>query len=226
MVIEKTSPRNPGGIRLAPEVGTVMLTTFAKSSSPLKALFVGMEPGGYMILRYPAGAPVNDYFYEGARLVIKFVHGGKVYGFQAAVKGYIFKPGLILCVISYPDAVETIPLRKEERIEFFAPAELEAGMEKVDGFILDISPGGCRFAFQTQNEAPPFDLEKIKQASISFQMVGREGVCSFLCHIKKATVEASCVSLVLQFEKMDEDVVEGIRQYVTRVSQFLTWGGK
>ncbi|MFH1134740.1 MAG: PilZ domain-containing protein [Pseudomonadota bacterium] len=226
MAIEKTSPREPGGKRLIPDIGTVMLTAFARDSHPLKALFVGVEPGGYMILRYPPGAPVNDHLYEGNHLVIKFVHAGKVYGFQSRVKGYIFKPGLILGVISYPDAVETIELRKEQRVDFFVPAELEAGAEKLKGFVVDISPGGCKFAFELQNETPPFDFENIKKAFISFQLVGREGDWTFSCQIKKVTAEPRSVSLGLQFEKVEASITEGIRRYVNQVADFLEWGRK
>ena len=158
------------------EIGTTMLATFSRTSQPFKAIYVGMEPGSYLILRFPPGTGIHDHLFEGNALVVKYVHGGKVYGFRTEVMAYLYKKRIILVVLAYPEIVETVALRKEQRIDFLVPARLTVAGEGLDGFIVDLSPSGCRFAMDVTPEHIPYDFKIIKEATIAFQLIGQEGM--------------------------------------------------
>lgn len=207
--------------RLNVDLGTVMLVTFARSSRPLKALFVGMENSQYLILRLPPGAGVHDHLFAGNKAVVKFIAGGQVFGFQSQVMAYLYKQRLILTLMTYPQEVETHRLRKEQRVDFIVPARLNAGRTALKGFILDISPGGCRFALDSGGDNLVRDLTPGKKVSLSFEMIGKSGEQEVECQVKRVGREGSQVWCGLEFETLDESVTDGIREYVEEVSGFL-----
>ncbi|MEW5723975.1 MAG: flagellar brake protein [Thermodesulfobacteriota bacterium] len=210
-----------GTPRLTAEIGTVMQVTFSRSSKPIKALFVGMEKNAYILLRFPPGAGIHDHLFEGNKAVIKYVAAGRVYGFQTAVIGYMYKRRLILVVLSYPRNLETHLLRGEQRVDFFAPATLSVAGNNLHGFVVDLSPSGCRFAFEASQDNPPFDFNVIQEVNLSFQVVGLEGYHDFGCQLKNTAQDGAVTSLGLQFNKVNPPVIQEIKDYVTRVSSFL-----
>lgn len=221
MVPERTGLKSGQLQRLDVELGTMMLATFERASKPIKSLFVGMEPGNYMILRFPSGAGVHDHLFEGNPVVIKFVSEGRIYGFQSQVLGYMYKKRLILVVVAYPANIETHLLRKENRVDFFVPAKLAVAGKTIPGFVVDLSPGGCRFAFEAASENLVFDFNVVKEVRLTFELLGLEGGRDFTCAVKNTKPEGETLSLGLQFGPLEDDVSRAITGYVRQVSQFL-----
>jgi c-di-GMP-binding flagellar brake protein YcgR len=203
------------------ELGTVMLVTFSRSSKPIKAMYVGTEPGNYIILRFPAGAGVHDFLFEGNEAVAKYLSDGTVYGFRTEVIGYLFKKRLILVVMACPDAVESHSLRKEHRVDFLVPAVVHADGFQTQGFILDISNNGCRFAAEGDKEKIAAHFGENKKVVLSTQLLGLEGSRNMGCVIKSAAVEENRLKLGLEFEQVEEAITRGIQEYVAQVSRFL-----
>jgi c-di-GMP-binding flagellar brake protein YcgR len=216
---ENGRPAKP--TRLGVALGTVMLATFFNETRALKGLYVGQEAGGYVILRFPASAPIEDHLYEGNRLVIKFIADGTVFGFQSQVMGYVYKKKLILVVLSYPESVETHVLRESQRVDFLVPAVLQAAGQSIEGIVVDLSAGGCRFRFDPSQHSQPPDFNQAKNVTVSFQIVGREGVHDFGCTVMNQTPMTGGIALGLRFDQVADEVTEGIRDYVTQVSRHL-----
>ena len=203
------------------EIGTIVLVNFARSSNAIKGVYVGMEPGAYIIIRFPSGAGVHDYLYEGSEAVIKYISFGKVFGFRTEVMGYMYKKGLILCVLAFPKEIETHKLRREQRVDFLVPAQLTVAGNVLDGFVVDISPGGCRFSLDESPDNLPFDFSVITEVTLSFHFVGLEGIQTFVCQVKNVVQDKKPIYLGLEFNQADSSITQGIREYIQQVSQFL-----
>ena len=204
------------------ELGTGMLVTFARTATPFKTVFVGMEEHSYLIIRFPAGSRVHDYLYEGNEAVIKYISAGKVFGFRSEVVGYLFKKRLILVVFAYPKEIEIHQLRKEQRIEFLVPGVLKSGGAAWEGFVVDISPGGCRFSVtESSSGANQFEVAVGSEANISFQLVGMEAHNQVSCKIKSVEKHHDLMSTGLEFKDADENITDAIRNYVQQASRFL-----
>jgi hypothetical protein len=202
------------------QIGDAMMVTFDRTDEPIKAVFTGMETGAFFILRLPPGAGVSDHLFEGNGAVIKYVSEGTVYGFRAEVAAYLYKKRLILVVFSFPRTVETHELRKEPRIGFLVPAELELADRRVNGFVVDISPGGCRFTTTLPPGDLPVDLQVVKEVALHFALVGLEGRQVINCEIKNVAQRQNGLSLGLQFSQPEDRITEGIRDYIVQVSGF------
>ncbi len=212
--------RETKGLRLTLELGTKMLVSFRSQEEPVKAVFVGMEPGGYLILRLPSGAGMSDHLYEGNKAVVKYVSFGNVYGFQSEVSSYLFKRNLVLVIMTYPSAVEVYELRGERRVEVHLPAEVKTPAGTHRGFILDLSPSGCRFAFR-EDEQPLPDLEAGAEVSVSVRLLGMQGQQNIICRVRNVFQGSIKSELGLSFKKLSDEVLEAIKVYVDEVSDFL-----
>ncbi len=210
-------------LRLDAEIGTVMLVKFTRTTTPFKGIFIGMEPGSFFVLRLPAGAGVHDHLFEGNMVVVKYIHEGSVYGFRSSVSAYLYKKGLILALLAYPASMETHELRKEQRVDFLVPATLSSEEGSVKGFVLDISPSGCRFAMDPSYESSPIDFDLIKEVGITFEIIGVQGAKQFTCRVMSVIQDTPPISLGLEFDQVESSITKGIRKYVQQVSRFLEW---
>lgn len=201
------------------ELGTSMLVTFSGTTTPMKGLFVGMEHGQYLVLRFPAGSGVHDHLYEGNELVVRYVHDGQVFGFRSVVFGYMFKKRLMLVVIAYPSAFETHYLRREQRVGYHVPAQAAVGDAAIDAYVVDLSPNGCRLLLDDPEDLP-FNPNKLGNLTLSFPFIGLEGVRNFSCIVKNVVPgpDKKELYLGLEFDKVDETVIETIRGYIKQVS--------
>lgn len=114
-----------------------------------RGLFVGMEVGHYLLVKLPLIPDIGNKLYVKNHIVIRYVHGGNVYGFRSTLVGLIREPAR-LAVLAYPESVESLNLRKEERFACLLPGVLravDAGEEAVgwEGRLTDLSGGGCSF---------------------------------------------------------------------------------
>jgi c-di-GMP-binding flagellar brake protein YcgR len=200
-----------------------MLVKFSRTTNPFKGVFIGMEPGSFIILRLPAGMGVHDHLFEGNPVVVKYIHQGIVYGFRSSVTAYLYKKGMILALLAYPSSTETHELRKEQRVDFLVPATLSSDEGSVNGFVLDISPSGCRYAMDPSYESSPIDFDLVKEVALTFEIIGVQGAKQFRCQVKSVIQEHSPISLGLEFDQVESSITRGIRKYVQQVSRFLEW---
>ena len=100
---------------------------------------------------------LNDAQLEmGEPIVVRMVHESSVMGYESRVQGVIDAP-VRLYVISYPERVESVNLRKAERLGVFFPADVRAEVEPgapdivmLQGMFLNISAGGCCLSTKRQ----------------------------------------------------------------------------
>lgn len=218
---DKIVKKETEGQRLNIDIGTKLMIKFEGSQITLKAVYVGMEPKAYLVMRLLKVAGLHDFIIEGNRVVIKYVSSGVVYGFQSVVQGYLIKKNLVLVLLAYPKMIEAYELRQEQRIDGYFPATLSVAGKSYHGFIIDLSPSGCRFAFGHSSGKLPVDISWGQEVLFSFQLLGREGVQQSVCKVRSVQHEDRSLTLGLQFEKLDTSVIEGIKKYVEEVSEFL-----
>lgn len=86
----------------------------------------------------------------GEELIVRAAIGGHIIGFWAKVTERIDRAGTFY-LLSYPEQVETLDLRKAERMDLFVPARIELRREngqgdQVDSFegaLVNLSGDGC-----------------------------------------------------------------------------------
>jgi c-di-GMP-binding flagellar brake protein YcgR len=138
------------------EIGIRLQLQFQGLKEISKTVLVGMERGLYLIVRTPPTPGTWTKLHKENHTVVRYLYKGVVYGFKCTLLGVMNEPFPLL-FLSYPTEIETINLRKQERVDCLLPAVARIGDSSYKGVILDISRSGCSFAFtmDTPESSPP-----------------------------------------------------------------------
>ncbi|MBW2324624.1 MAG: flagellar brake protein, partial [Deltaproteobacteria bacterium] len=200
MNIEKVIKTGTQAQRLNLEIGAKLMTTFKGQDMAVKALLIGMEPGVFLVLKLPEIIGLKDLLFEGNQTSVRYISWGMVFGFKTQILDYVKEDDLNLVVLSYPKTVKTYDLRKEPRTESFLPAALNVEEDNFAGFLMGLSPGGCRFSFDKSSGKSGFDIKIGQKVKISFKLPGLESTQKFVCKTQNIQRDNDSLSLGLQFD--------------------------
>ena len=221
MDVERIIRKWTEGKRLSIEAGSGMMLKIQGVQGDLKSIFVGMEPGNYLVIRIPRIGAFSKKINEGSQLIARYVHNGMVYGFQSTILGYFNKEQLLLLVASYPKVIETHNLRKDQRVDCYFPAALEVNGTPFEGVVVDISPNGCRFCYEKIEEKRDLKVELNQDVTIHCQLVGIEGARKLSGKVVNMASSHKSVSVGFMLEGLDPSISEAINGYISQVS--LNW---
>lgn len=108
-----------------------------------KTSLIGIDHGRCLIIRPPSLSGVETRLFKKNQTVVSYLHEGMVYGFRCTLIGTIKTPFPFL-ILSYPEAGETLNLRKHKRIPCLLPGRIRVGDVDRKIVVTDLSPSGCR----------------------------------------------------------------------------------
>ena len=204
------------GARLAVEIGTEMQLEIDGVSSRIRSQLIGMEPNEYMIVKTPTLSQfggISVKLYSGNRVVVRYVFGGSVYGFETSIIESISSPYRLL-FLKTPKVVSERNIRANRRMNTTLPGRVIAGDSVIEGTITDISIEGCRFeARRNKDAAAP--LEELGTAiDIALQLPGVSGELSLKGIIRNVRKDGDSLELGLAFSGLDENAQLSIDSYV------------
>lgn len=123
-------------------IGLTLQAQLTTEKVRFRTQYLGMKQGDFLILQMPGIPSVRDSIVARCNLIVRFLIRGKVFGFESTVINHVMRP-VPLMFLSFPTTIETINLRRSERVDTFIEADGEIGGEVVRGVITDISTGGC-----------------------------------------------------------------------------------
>ena len=97
-----------------------------------KAILIGMEAPLYLMVRLQIPSSFRNQISEGTIFIVRYLYFGNVYGFRTKSLGSIESPYRISFLL-YPDNVESLNIRKSQRVNCFIPAEITIKEEKLNG---------------------------------------------------------------------------------------------
>ena len=204
------------GQRLHLEIGQKVKVEITGKKTPFNAVFVGLELDHFIVLRLPLGSGIHEYLYEGSGVVIKYVGFGKVFGFKTTVIGYLLKKSILAVFLTYPEAVETVELRTEKRVDCYLPAHLKSDQHSATGFVLDLSTGGCRFGCSPFDECVMSTENIGKNVTLVVVLLGMEGTQNIPCLVKGVQHQGLSISIGLQFVDLEDKIAGGISRMSTK----------
>ena len=221
MDVERIIRKWTEGKRLAIESGAVMMLKVEGVQGDLKSIFVGMEPGNFLVIRIPRIGAFSKKITEGNQFIARYVHNGMVYGFQSTILGHFNREHLLLLVGSYPKVIETHNLRKDQRVDCYFPAALEVNGAPFEGVVVDISPNGCRFCYEKIEEKKELKVELNQDVTIHCQLVGIEGTQKLSGKVQNMASSQRSVSVGFMLDGLDPSISGAINDYINQVS--LNW---
>jgi putative nucleotidyltransferase with HDIG domain len=189
----------------------------------VKTTLVGMEAGQLLIVRPPQLTQIQARFQQQGPVVVRFVHAGTIYGFQAEVLNYVTNP-LHLLFISYPHKIETINLRKNPRIDCFLLAEAEVQEQKCEGVILDLSVGGCKFVIKRSDTSSILALQLDEPITLRTELLGDRNGVTLPGMVRHVNLDENRIELGIQFLDLDQDTIESLNQCIQMVLELIPQG--
>jgi c-di-GMP-binding flagellar brake protein YcgR len=187
-----------------------------------KTTFVGWEEGKFVVVRLPAKLDLRDTLYTGKPVIVRFMNcGGQICGFESAIQTSIVTPHRLL-FLDFPTTIEFLSMRKENRVDCFLPAILHRADDVMEGRLLNISKGGCRFVTHQERvkQHPPLELEAL--VDCEFKILGQEDAMYLVkASVKKIHEEKGLANVGLQFAEAPEDMQQRIDEYVAEAITIL-----
>lgn len=174
----------------------------------------------FILLRHPMNASFKDLLNKDQPITARYMDSeGSIFGFKSTVVGTIARPSPML-VITHPFTIETVNLRRHDRVQCFLPANLYHEGDEMTGYIVNISAGGAKFVWPLKNGTSP-EFPKDAEAFCQFSMPGAEAELYARSIIKGTTLDGSKSIIGLKFEDLEEDNKRLIGDYVQLAVEFM-----
>ena len=210
-----------GGICLELEVGACVLVEIEGLRRSFKARCLGWDCGRFVLVTFPARPEIRDHLYQDRGLILRYLQeDGVLHGFHSSVDSVLYKPERLLFA-RYPQSVERLSLRKEDRVNCYVRARLSLGQDKGEaaGLLLNISRSGCRMALGAQGPDP---LPTVGQTlTLSSRFFGLPEDRQVQVCVRALHLEPHRVAVGLLFENLPEDVVAEIDAYTEDIRSTL-----
>ncbi len=206
------------------EVGSRVMVEPAGVGEHFTSEFLGWERGRYIMLKLPPKLAASENLYLEKPVVVKYLHsGGRVYAFRSTILALAHVPFRIL-FLRYPEGLEVMSLRKQDRVDCFVPVILAAENETWEGAMLNLSASGGRIVLDSKEGRPLPKTDGV--FGLRFRLVSREvEEYALSAKIMKAAVEGGRAVLVVSFVDTPQKIQEQLGRYVEAVASYLGAGG-
>jgi CheY-like chemotaxis protein len=167
----------------------------------------GWQDGAYLLFDWPADPTEAAVPRSHHAVTVQFLADGNACGFQATVlsAGSTSSPQFR---ISWPDHVEQLSLRKDERISVNAPCVVQAASgDSVEGRLVDISAGGCKVTVAS-------DEGLVSDVMVDFSLEGGLTCSGLPAMVRSVTKGPLGIVLGCQFQGLPDITRYDIQFYV------------
>jgi c-di-GMP-binding flagellar brake protein YcgR len=184
-----------------------------------RSILVGMNRGQYLICSMPRIPGIWVALQRHDEVTVRYLQRGVVYGFKSVLLNMIDEPFRLL-FLSYPEDIETVNLRRCERIRCLVPATARKDDATYSGVLLDVSLTGCCFAFDPPSDGSEAEIGAGEEIGVSFQLSGlRE---NRLLDVDVVSVRKQGGKIVLggSFKNLKDDMLAAVKTHLETVEGF------
>jgi len=211
---ENASLNNRTG-QISIEWGTPLRISCKGFTESYKSVLTGMERDRYLICNTPDIPGIWTMLYKMNQIIVRYIHRGIVYGFKCTLMGIIEDP-LHLMILSYPDNIETVKLRKHERITCLIPATASIDSTTYKGAVLDISMGGCSFKCNVSSND---EIAVKENDAISMQIAGLQGNQILKLGVANIRRYNKKITLGGQFRDLDGNALAALQDFIDTLAE-------
>ena len=117
MKIQERPANHSEGIRFSMEIGNTIQVQLSEKSERIKAKFIGMDPGAYLIISVPNIVELKEQIFRGREVVLRYITGGTIFGFESNVIALNLQPVRPL-FLTYPK--RSSPVKSENTLDLIA----------------------------------------------------------------------------------------------------------
>lgn len=177
---------------------------------------VGMAADRYLIAEVPAIPGLWVKLHQTNNIIVRYLRGGKAYGFYSTLIAAMNEP-VRLAFLAYPEKIETVNLRKFQRVPCLIPAAVSMNGVSHQGAFTDMSEGGCSFLFDQSGAAPDLGVQIADEIVFSVCLIGSSKEREIRAIVRNVRTADKRTSIGTQFHEPGDDLLESIRSYMGKV---------
>ena len=201
------------------EVGITLEIQAKGVDCRLVSKLIGIEEGKYLIIKTPeiqSSANALRLLYRGNNVIVRYISKGSIFGFQSNIIDFITDPRKLI-FIEYPKKIENKDIRHHKRIDCYLPAGLIILDNVVNGFIIDISGGGCQFVTETSRFENYIQLMKEGfEFNVAFHLPGIEKILEVRAKQRNIKKDNKNINIGMMFSKMEPEVEVKLNKFLSK----------
>jgi hypothetical protein len=207
------------GVHLNVKIGGPLMLHFPVLGKQYEGKVVGFEPYAYLIVRARLPQDVLAQASAGTAMVARHTANGIVFGFRTDILKHITNPAALL-FLGFPDTVDRIVLRNNERVSVNLPGMLTGKYGEQKVMIQDMTPTGCQLTAKVDLKTP------LRAAQTGERLVLR---CEMGCNLpiispielRRVVPEKGLLHMGAQFVDMTPETAEQVNGYIGSLLEFL-----
>lgn len=209
------------GVHLDIKVGGPLTMHFPALGKKYSGKVVGFEPFSFVIVQARLPQDVLAQLAGGtAGLVAQHAASGVVFGFRTELLNRITNPAPLL-FLAFPESVDRIVLRKNERVRVTLPGTLNGKFGEHKVMLLDLTPTGCQLSAKVNLKTP------LREAQVGDRLIlDCEMGCSLPLNtpveLRRVVAEKGLLHLGAQFMDMAPETAEQLQGYIGGLLEFMT----
>jgi c-di-GMP-binding flagellar brake protein YcgR len=207
------------GVNMRLHLGSTLTMRLACVDQKYEGKVVGLEDYGYIIVQARLPQDTLTRLGQNNQLVGQAIVDGAAYGFRSQVINRVSKPAPLL-FLSYPDSVERLVLRSDQRIRVSLPGNIHGKYGDQSVMIVDMTNSGCRISAKTDLKNPLREIQPGDEFLLS-TVLGQSQ--KFMSPVIARRVEAKMGLLFLgcQFKELNEEATSMVGDYVKSIASYM-----
>ncbi len=206
-----------GQLDIAPR--TNLLVQIEAVEGNLRSQLVGVVGESHVVITMPrSNLRIDHNLFHDKHIIVRYLNQGALYSFQSQILDTITRP-VPLMFLRFPRVVSRQDLRRHKRVDCFLPSSAELSGRASNGFIVNISRGGCLFVTSKKNGSSFGAVPEGAKLGLSFKMIANQNQGAAQAVIRSKGEKQEMMLLGLEFEQIDPVVQAEIDTFVTTVDQ-------
>lgn len=211
------------GTRIALDIGSRVKLEINGISTDMVSIVVGMLQDRLFIVTTPTPHDaVSEAIEKSRRIVVRYIHAGKVCMFKSQVLRMIEEPCHLL-LLDYPQVIHYHELRKTKRTNIFIPCTIDFGDEIIPyGVLVDLSNGGTLCVIRLKEGMPSPQIDISNEVQLRCLLPGlkeEQEIRGLVRNIKKSKQE---LRIGIEFRSLQPHLLETISHYLFSIEQLAT----
>lgn len=197
------------------QIGSRVQLEFPHLDSLFESVMVGMLQENYLIVTNPQpSADMEDLVGGEQRVVVKYVHKGRVWMFKSQLLKAVDSPSQLL-FFEYPGVIHYHELRKAKRTVIFIPSTFQANEEpEIYGTLVDLSTAGGLWQIKHKNDTPLPQIEINTSVQLRCLLPGVKEEQQINGRVRNMQIAPAETRIGIEFENLQPHLADTIGQYL------------
>ena len=203
------------GKRIPLEIGSRVKLEFPHLDTRFESIMVGMLQDHYLILTNPQPlADMDEKVSLEQRVIIKYVHKGRVWMFKSQLLKTVESPYQLL-FFEYPVVIHYHELRESKRSEIFIPCTFHMPEEpELYGTLVDLSINGALCQIRHKNDIPLPQIDITEDIMLRCLLPGVKEEQQIDGIVRNLAIDTNETRIGIEFENLQPHLADTIGNYL------------